>query len=138
MHAARETPERQRAEHEREVAERDVVVRPDHHQIHHDQREPSGDPLRRAARDEGDEKAKSDLDHADPAQEDLRRDTDGPWDRGCEVLQPVDHRVQELVSASEDQRDGERVAEQEVGLVRGVGEIRGDGTTPFGTTDATS
>ena len=118
--AEREPRERQRAEHQAEVAQRDVVPAGEGQQVEDDPRQPGGDQGRAVARLDRDEDPGDDLDHADDVHEVLAAAGHDVVDPRREVLRPVDEHVGELVEPEGDRSDGERDPQHHVRLIAGI------------------
>src|SRR5919197_387957 len=118
--ARRQPRQRQRAEHQAEVAQGDVVVARVREQVDDDAAQPRGDQVGAVTRAHGDDEPGDDLDHADGVHEVARAAGDDVVDPGRQVLGPVDHHVGELVDAEEDRRDREADAQEGEGLEGGI------------------
>src|SRR5213592_1142075 len=130
----RQPAERERAEHEPEVAQRDVVVLGGvvRQQVDDDARQPARHDERAYARRDRHEETRHDLDRADDVHEVLAASGDDGVDPAGEVVRPVHGPVEELVDAEEDRRDGEADPQQPERLVGGGADVglRGGGGAP--------
>jgi hypothetical protein len=109
------------AEHQAEVAERDVAEAAHEQQVQDDAAEPRGNEVAADARRDEDDEARNDLDNAD----DVHRVRGGAGDQAVElarqVARPVvGQDVRELVQAEQDRRDRERDPQQGERLGGGV------------------
>ena len=115
-----EPRERERGEHQPEVAQRDVVVARVAEQVDDDPGEPCGDDVGGVAGLDRDGDAGDDLDHADDVHRvegAERAEVVDPWG---EIVLPVDEGVGELVYAHHDRQHREADAQEGERLVGGI------------------
>ena len=118
---ARQSAEREGADQQAEVAQRDVGVAADEQQADDDAAEPAGDEQAAEARHDGHDEAGDDLDRADDVHGGLGAAGNQVVELRREVLGPVvDHHLGELVEAEQDRRDDEGDPQQQERLRRGI------------------
>jgi len=125
--------ERQRAEAQPEVAQRDVVVRErvrrrDQQQVQDDAQQPRRHDVGEDARAEQHADTGDDLDDAGDEHERVSVPAEPAVHDRREVVVPVDQQVEELVRSCHDRRDDETDVQNLISLVGGVtadGGVRG-------------
>jgi len=100
--------ERERTEHQPEVAQRDVAVAADEQQVDDDAAEPAGDQQAAVSRSNRDHETGDDLDDADDVHRVVGVAGQDAVELAREVARPViGEHLGELVQAEQDRRDGE-------------------------------